>query len=298
MKKERFILAIFAAMIAWGASWPCNKVMIEYMGAAELVFLRYLLTALAIGVILIVTTRKPIIDRFSLLIALVSAPVTGVFGYLVFFGVEFGAAGLGGAFINAVSPIVTYLLSVALFQRKAASLDFAALAIGFSGAALMMGVLEFEANAIFSKYNLIFIAAAFLWSVVTILSAKSRVNTMVFSFYLYIFAAIGAAFFIDFRAVDLSQTDAKFWSAAVFVGVVSTAFATTLFFLGSKKLGADRVSVFMFVTPASAIASSAILLDETLSVWELLGIALSIVSVYMLNRVGVFKPKVKKSRID
>jgi drug/metabolite transporter (DMT)-like permease len=285
------MLAIFAAMIAWGASWPCNKTMIEYMSAAELVFVRYLLTALAMGAILIVSARKPVIDRFSLLIALASALLSLVFGYLVFLGVEIGAAGLGGAFINAVSPIITFILTFALFRRAVMPLDAAALALGFGGAMMMLNLLEFKADEIFSQYNAIFITAALLWSLVTILSALSRVNTMIFSFYLYLFASIVAAFFVDFREFDLSRTDARFWGAAVFVGVVSTAFASTLFFAGSKRLGAEKASVFMFVTPASAVVSSSVMLGERLSFAELAGIALAISSVYILNRALFFKPK-------
>ncbi|MDR0665230.1 MAG: DMT family transporter [Helicobacteraceae bacterium] len=295
MKNNLFLLAIFCAMIAWGVSWPCMKILNEYLDAAELVFVRYALTAAALIAIAAVARQKLAIDRRSLLIAIGAGAITDIFGYLVFVGVTFGAAGLGGAFINAVSPIITYALTMALFRRKAAPLDLAALAIGFSGALLILNVWEFEASEIFSKYNAVFIAAAFLWSIVTLLSARSRANMIAFSFYLYLSATLFATAFTDFGAIDLAKMDARFWGAALFVSVISTALASTLFFLGSKRLGADRVSVFMFVTPASAIIASAIALDERLSRAELVGIALAIAAVYILNRAAFCKPKTERA---
>ncbi|MDR2153139.1 MAG: DMT family transporter [Helicobacteraceae bacterium] len=291
MKKQPLLVAIFFAMIAWGVSWPCMKTLNEYLDTPQLVFMRYALTAAALIAIAALARNKLAIDRQSLLIAIVAGALTDVFGYLVFLGVTFGAAGLGGAFINAVSPIITYLLAMALFRRKAASLDFAALAIGFIGALLMLNVWEFEIGEIFSKYNALFISAAFTWSIIALLSARSHANTIAFSFYLYLSATLFATPFIDFGAIELTKTDMRFWSAMIFVSVISTAIASTLFFLGSKKLGADKVSVFMFVTPASAIISSAIMYGERLNFAEFAGIALAIAAVYILNRAVFIKPK-------
>jgi drug/metabolite transporter (DMT)-like permease len=83
----------------------------------------------------------------------------------------------------------------------------------------------------------------------------------------------------------------KFWLNTLFVAVVSTSIATTLFFLGAKKLGSEKVSSFMFIAPASAVITGAISLGERLEALTLAGIVLSILAVYMLNRIWIFKSR-------
>ncbi|MDR3345613.1 MAG: DMT family transporter, partial [Campylobacteraceae bacterium] len=75
----------------------------------------------------------------------------------------------------------------------------------------------------------------------------------------------------------------------LFVSLISTSIATTLFFLGTKKLGAEKVSSFMFIAPASAVIVGALALGERLNIFTLIGIAASILAVYMLNRIWIFK---------
>lgn len=282
---------MFGSMIAWGISWSSIKIMSEYLRTEELVFVRYAITAIALFFIVIAMRLNFKIDRRSLLLAFLVGLLTVIYGYVIFLGTELGTASLAGAFINTLSPINTFLIMAIFYKRKIARLDLGALTLGFIGTMLMLGVWQFDAQKIFTAYNLYFVLGAWLWSLVTITSSHSRSNMIVFSFYLYLFTTILALFAIDISALDLTKTDSRFWLNTLFVSVISTAIASTIFFLGTKKLGADGVSSFMFVTPVSAIGFGVIALGETLSFWTLIGIFAAILAVYMLNRIGIFKPK-------
>jgi drug/metabolite transporter (DMT)-like permease len=280
---------MFAAMITWGASWSSIKIMNEYLNTAELVFIRYSITALSSFFVLLVLKQKFAIDKKSFFISILVALLTSFYGYVIFLGTKLGSASLAGAFINAFSPIITFVLLAAFYRRAIKRLDMYALFLGFVGTILMLGIWQFDVQKIFSTYNLYFILGAFLWSCIAIASARIKINAAVFSFYMYFFTALILFVFADTDKIILENLDLKFWLNTLFVAVVSTSIATTLFFLGAKKLGSERVSSFMFIAPASAVITGAVSLGERLETLTLAGIALSILAVYMLNRIWIFK---------
>jgi drug/metabolite transporter (DMT)-like permease len=280
---------MFGAMIAWGASWSSIKIMNEYLPVAELVFIRYFITAISSFVIIIILKQKFVIDRQTLFISLLVALLTSLYGYVVFLGTKLGSASLAGAFINAFSPIITFILLVLFYRRRVKKLDIYALCFGFVGTMLMLGIWQFDTQKVLSAYNLYFILGAFLWSSIAIASAHIKVNAAVFSFYMYLFTTIMVFSFADINITALQNTDMRFWLNTLFVSVVSTSIATTIFFIGTKKLGADKVSSFMFIAPASAIVVGTIALEERLEILTLVGITLAILAVYMLNRIWIFK---------
>jgi drug/metabolite transporter (DMT)-like permease len=280
---------MFFAMIAWGISWSGIKIMSEYMSTAELVFTRYFITAATLFFTVVVMKERFSIDKKSLFIAVLVALITVVYGYAVFLGTKLGTASLAGAFINTFSPIITFIILACIYKRKIYKLDVCALSIGFFGTMLMLGLWQFDLSKIIAPFNLYFILGALLWSILTIASSKVKVNMIVFSFYMYALTAVFSAFFADFDAIVNASVDLLFWLNTLFVSVVSTAIASTIFFLGTKKIGADGVSSFMFVTPVSAIGFGVFALGEKLSFFTLMGICMAILAVYMLNRIGIFK---------
>jgi drug/metabolite transporter (DMT)-like permease len=69
----------------------------------------------------------------------------------------------------------------------------------------------------------------------------------------------------------------------LFLSVVATDFATTVFFLSASRLGTGRASSFLFIVPTSAILLSWLLLGERPDAVTLVGGVFSIVAVYLVN---------------
>jgi drug/metabolite transporter (DMT)-like permease len=280
---------MFMAMIMWGASWSSIKVMNEYLPTAELVFIRYAITVISSFFVALILRQSFALDKQSLLISVLAAALTSFYGYVIFLGTKLGSASLAGAFINAFSPIITFVLLAIFYRHGIKKLDIFALFIGFLGTMLMLGVWQFDAYRIFSAYNLYFILGAFLWSCIAIASSHVKINASVFSFYMYLFTTIMVFAFTDTDKIIIQNLDMRFWLNTIFVSVVSTSIATTLFFLGAKKLGSDKVSSFMFIAPSSAVITGAVTLDERLEILTLAGIVLTILAVYILNCIRIFK---------
>jgi drug/metabolite transporter (DMT)-like permease len=278
------------AMFAWGMSWTNMKILSEYLQTKELVFLRYFITAISSFFIVLFAKQSFKIDKKSLFIAFITGALTSLYTALTFIGVRLGTAGVAGAFINTLAPIATFIILVIFFKKKIYKIDAIALVLGFVGTILILGFWQLNYEKVFTKYNLFFIIAAWLWATLTITSSFSKkINPLVFSFYMYAFVAILTFPFADFDLLHLSEKDPIFWINILSMSVVSTSIATSLYFLGVEKLGSIEVSSFMFIVPLSSILFGTIFLKESIGFWTIVGTILSICAVYMINRIGIFR---------
>jgi drug/metabolite transporter (DMT)-like permease len=128
---------------------------------------------------------------------------------------------------------------------------------------------------------------------VGIFSQKAQGETpfIPFSFLMYCFSAIislpfalrgGLAALIDGSAPSVVNP-VVLWLNIAYLGIVAMAFATTVFFLSTARIGASRASSFMFIVPTAALILSWLFLGEVPAAATLIGGALTIAAVYLVN---------------
>jgi len=289
--KNTFYFLLFLAMIAWGASWVNVKVLSSYINEFEMVFFRFVITAITMIPIIIFLRKSFKIDLKSLLIVVVTSIAFIAYMKYFFLGTKFGTASLAGAFVTTLIPINTFLI-LALFKvKKICRGDIFALVLGGIGVLTMLNIWSFGLNKIMVIQNLYFILASVLWPIVTILSSKStKVSPIVFTFYLYIITVIfDVIFFMDIGQIEFNKFDSIFWLNIFILTIIGTTFANTVYFLGIEKLGASQASSFIFLVPFAAILLSAIFLKETISISIVVGTILTLISVKILNNIKFFK---------
>lgn len=163
--------------------------------------------------------------------------------------------------------------------------------MGAIGVLTILQVWSFNFEQIFTIYNAYFLAGSLLWAILTIISSRStKTSPMVFTFYMYVITTILVViFFLDFKAINYQSFDWIFWVNILILSVISTTFATTVYFVGIEKLGANEVSSFVFLVPFFAILFSVIFLKEHISLSIILGTVMTIYAVKILNNIKVFK---------
>lgn len=293
--KNLFYFLIFLAMVGWGASWVNIKVLGSYLNEFETMFVRFFITFISMVPILIYL-KKPLKlglkNFFWVLLASISLMAYMKYFYL---GVKFGTAGLGGAFVTSLIPIITFLILVILGNKSITKKRIFALCLGAVGVMTMLNVWAFEFEQIFVIQNLYFIFAAFLWALLTIVSSKATdISPIVFTFYLYIFVCIlNSIFFVDITSIDFKSLDFTFWLNMLIISLVATTFSNTIYFLGIEGLGAANVSTFIFLVPFAAIILSAIFLKEKITFSVIMGTLFSVIAVKILNDIKLkgFKSK-------
>lgn len=291
--KNIFYALMFLAMAGWGASWVNAKVLSSYMNEYELIFFRNIFTIITLAPVLIFTRKYFYINTRSILLAIVSAIIMIVYLKCYFLGTKYGTASLGGALVTTLIPINTFLIMALFFGKKIQRKDIFALSLGAIGVLTMLNFWTFSIEEIFSIQNIYFLAGSILWPILTIVSSKiTKTSPMVFTFYMYvIMTIIVSIFFVEFETINYDSYDSIFWINILSLAVVSTTFATTVYFIGIEKLGTNEVSSFVFLVPLFAILLSVIFLGEDISLSIITGTILTIIAVKILNNIQIFKKK-------
>jgi len=282
--KTLFYILMFIAMIGWGASWVHAKVLSGYINEYELIFLRNFFTIITMIPVLVVSKKYFRITKKGLFLSFITAIVMIAYLKYYFLGTKFGTASLGGAFVTTLIPIITFLM-MALF--------FGALFLGAIGVLTILNVWMLSFDQIFTLHNTYFLLAAILWPIITIISSQAtNTSPLVFSFYMYIFMTLLVmVFFVDITTFEYKNYDSIFWLNITSLAIISTTFATSVYFIGIEKLGANEVSSFIFLVPFSAITLSIIFLKEEVHLSIFIGTFLTLWAVKILNNIKIFKKK-------
>lgn len=292
MNKNLFYILMIFAMIFWGASWISTKVLTNYVNEYELVFLRMGICFITMFPIIYFYKLSFKLDIKSFFLILIASIILTAYSISMFIGLKHGSGGFGGALVTTLIPINTFIL-VAVLNRKTISLKHSfALILGAFGVLNMLNIWNFDLSEIFSKDTLYFLLASVLWSILTIITAKAtKINAFVFTFYTYIISSfVLFVFFVDASIFQkVINLDFIFWFNLLVITILSTTFATSIYFIGASKLGAKEVSSFIFLVPTTALIIGAIFLDEKITSNTIIGTIFTIIAIYILNNLNLFR---------
>ncbi|MDG2353805.1 MAG: DMT family transporter [Gammaproteobacteria bacterium] len=298
MTERKLFLWMTLAMLGWGASWPIAKILSSYITEHELVTYRYVLTTITMLPILFWMKLPFRIELKNLVLAVISGVLLIFYTKLFFLGTKYGTAGLAGALVTTLMPIIVYVLMLFSRKRKPQIKDWLALVLGVTGVFTMIKVWTFEVGQIFNVSNVYLLWAALCWALMSITASYTKsIHPVVLSFYIYLFATlIDYLIFFNPTSGSIFEMDQTFWLGFVFLAVGSTTFATTVYFSGVQRLGSKKGSVFTFLVPFFAIGLSIIMLDEFLELTTVIGVVMTIASLMILNKISLDFLKNKPSK--
>ena len=292
MSKNLFYILMVFAMIFWGASWISTKVLTNYINEYELVFLRMGICFITLFPIIYFFKFSFKLDIKSFFLVFIASLVLTSYSISMFIGLKHGSAGFGGALVTTLIPINTFII-VAILSRKTISLKHSfALLLGAFGVLNMLNIWNFNLNEIFSKDTLYFLLSSILWPILTLITAKAaKIHAFVFTFYTYIISSVVLIiFFVDTSIFErVIEFDFIFWFNLFVITILSTTFATSIYFIGATKLGTKEVSSFIFLVPATALIIGAIFLGEKITLNTVIGTVFTIIAIYILNNLSFLK---------
>jgi drug/metabolite transporter (DMT)-like permease len=288
-------------MVIWGGTWPAGKIASTAAPLEVTIFWRFFLTAAGFVPVLLVMQRSAArspqargahVPRFASMPArawlytVATAAGMIVYNHLFLYGVRRGLAGVGGIVTPTVGALITGAVTMLLQRRRPGARTVIGLLLGLAGGLVILRIWRFSFAELFRSGNLYYIAAAATWSTVTFCSQRAQ-DSSHFATHTFAVYALAAVFAVPFALLsgDLLPPGEgpSFWLLVLFLGVVATDFATTVFFLSASRLGTGRTSSFLFIVPTAAILLSWLLLGERPDAVTLVGGALSIAAVYLVN---------------
>lgn len=288
----RYFVWMTIAMLFWGVAWTAGKVAAEHSNAEVAAFWRYAISFLTIIPVIWAMKTPMKSDKLGYVYMFASGALTSLFNYLFFAGLSHGQAGYGGTMVTALSPLFTYMMSIAIFGTKVSTKQIVALSVGVLGALILLRV-PYEGFAFLNLESSYFLGCAVVWSIVTVIAQKGmrRADPMYYTFVVFgITGFINMLFALPYHPFDFAAYDAVFWSVIFFIGLVPGTFGMAIYFISASKVGAHRTGVFMFIVPVGAIVSSMIVYGESLAASTVIGCGLAFAAVVLFNMKG--SPKV------
>lgn len=295
--------------VVWGSSFLFIKIALdEGLAPLTIVSYRALFGSLLLGLVLLARGgRLPLqwgVWRHMGFLALTNIVVPMA---LIAWGQQYIPSGMA-SILNAMVPMFTVLMAVLLLHDEALTrVRAGGMAIGFVGVVLLaspsLGAIGSDEDALFAVAGMAAVALAAVFYAMAAVYTRRRVTG-----HAIIRGADGSsrppqpaeiAFGSTFAALlmliplvlifepggggyPVPSSDAA-WFAIVWLGLLGTGFAYLLFFRLIERWGATRTTLVTYVIPVVAIALGFVLLGERLRPIELLGAALIIGGVVLVN---------------
>lgn len=292
-KRENLLLvAMILSMCTWGTSWTSAKILGTYTSALNLSFLRFLLVSLTLLPITYFSKIKITVAKKGWYHIIGASFFILLYTLFFFKGVHKGLPGAGGVLVTTINPIFAYIIGLFISKLLPKKQEYIGLALGVIAGLILLKIWD-NSEGVLSFGNVYFLLAAFVWAIMSKISSHANKfgNAIGFTFWTHLIAVVSLCFMVNYNELlDLFTTaDQRFWGNMLYLGIVNSALATTVFLYVSAKIGAEKASTYIFIVPSTAVLTSWIFTGETILWNTILGGAIGITAVFIIN--GKFKNK-------
>lgn len=291
----RWLPGFIALGIVWGSSFLFIDLALQSFTPAAIVFLRGLLGAVSLLALLLIRgERLPPWGTHWLHISVVAALLNAVPGFLFAVGQQWVPSSLAGI-VNATTPMMTVLVVVLAFRdQKPSANQFLGIVVGIGGIVLVTEVItEFEGVTVLGVGILLLATLSYG---IAMPYAKKHVSTLPYSPYSLATAQVGVSVIVTAPGVLLSGVTTEPLTAQALwgilgLGVLGTGIAYVWNYRNIELAGSVIASSVTYITPVVAVILGVMFLSETLSIAQLIGGALTIMSALLVQERWVLLRK-------
>lgn len=286
--KEHYLALIYIilAIIFWGLSFISTKIVLTEIPPASIAFFRQII---ATGTLLVWTlaTRdfvKPTVKEF------LAMAVAGFFGIVLYFifencGLQYTTAANASMIVAAV-PVFTYFTEAVFFKLKITWRMIFCLLLSVVGVYFIISIRgRLDFSTVSFRGNLLVIGAMICWVIYVILNG--RFTKKFSSIHLILLQSTASMLlFIPFIVPEIPrwrQISSVTFFNLLYLGVFCSAFSYYFYVYGVKRLGATMAAAFLNLIPVVTVSAGFIILQEKLVPFQIVGMVLVIISLYILN---------------
>jgi drug/metabolite transporter (DMT)-like permease len=285
------ILGILFAVIAWGGSFIATKVAIQYVSPITVVWLRFAIGVVILGIAVIYRGQIFLPEGKTLLyFALVGLIGITFHQWLQSNGLVTSQAGTT-AWIVATTPVFMAILGWVFLREKLLIYQVLGIALATLGVILVVSKGElksFHSGAFGEPGDLLILLSALNWAVFSILSrwGLMRYSAAGMMFYVMFFGWIFTTiFFISSSGYEqIQQLTRDGWLAIIFLGVACSGFAYIFWFDALQVIPASQVGSFLYIEPLVAMVIAWFVLQEPILIVSIVGGCAIILGVWLVNR--------------
>jgi drug/metabolite transporter (DMT)-like permease len=296
MQKSKLLPYLEAtfAVVVWGCTFIATKIALQEVSPATIVWLRFAMGVVILGAAVFLRRQF-------------AWPEKSEWAYLAllgFLGVTFHqwlqATGLQTAkatttaWIVATTPVFIAILGWLALKEKLNWVQTSGIAVAAFGVLLIVSKGNF--SAIFTGEagtfgDLLIFISALNWAVYTILSRRelARHPAARMMFYVMLLGWLFTNIWIFGFGPGLSeigQLTSRGWSAILVLGIFGSGLAYIAFYDALQALPASRLGVFFNIEPLVTALVASVMIGEALTLISLVGGAIIIFGVWLVNRKG------------
>ncbi len=293
--KRRFVVLAFSLLVLfWGSAFAMVEIGLYYSPPVLFAGLRTVIGGLAMVVAALLWGGSPNLRRdwpVFLLLALFNVVLFIAFQTYAIVYLPSGSA----AVLVYLQPILVGFLAWLILGEELSAPKLVGLLLGFSGiVAVSSASLSGAADALSPIGVVLGTASALAWALGTVYFKRyeARVSTL---------WAVAVPFVVGGAALTalglvVESWDEVSWTGAFVGSLLYSALigisAAWVIWFGLVRAGeASRVAAYIFAVPLTAVLVGALVLDEPLSYSLLVGAALVVCGIYLVNRPPRGKPR-------
>jgi len=274
-----------ATVILWSSAYVFTKVALEHFTAASLGFLRCVVAAAVLAVVLAVK-KAPRPKAADLPWFLLSGAAGFALYLLVFNRASAWLNPTTGCLVISTAPLITAILARAFFGEGLTALGWGAMVSAFGGVALLM---LGKGEVTFTLGVLWMLLASLLISLYNIIQRKLSAgrDTLTVTAYSFFAGAILLAWGAPVALEECRSASTGYLAVAVYLGVFPSALA---YLLWAKALAlaprTSSVTNHMYLTPLLSLILEYLILAGTPGLGTFMGGAVILASLVLFNLKG------------
>ena len=288
---------LLTTMFLWGLAWPVGGLLARDLPPISIAAIRYAIVIPILFGILAIRRQSASLER-TWVPNLVAMGILSTTLYQIFFlyGVKYAAAS-DDSLVIGIGPVLIAILAVFFLDERLTRTK----ALGFiSGLAGIMVISLLSPNTNVPNrllgVTLVF-GGAVSYALYTILlrrfvSENKTSTTQPAPSSLQILTWIslfGWLFLIPFSILETpwnTTWNTGSWLGILYLAILSTVVGYFFYVEGVSKIGAGRAAIFGNLIPVFGVATSALLLNESISTWHGVSFLLIFTGVVLVNRRG------------
>ena len=286
--KRRFVVLAFSLLVLfWGSAFAMVDIGLDYSPPVLFAGLRTVVGGLAMVVAALLWGGSPNLRRDWPVFSLLALFNVVLFIALQTYAIVYLPSG-SAAVLVYLQPILVGFLAWLILGEELSAAKVVGLLLGFSGiVAVSSGSLSGAADALSPIGVALGAASALAWALGTVYFKKyeARVSTL---WAVALPFLIGGVTLTAFGLVveswgEVSWTGA-FVGSLLYSSLIGISAAWVIWFALVRAGEASRVAAYIFAVPLTAVLIGALFLDEPLSYSLLVGAALVVCGIYLVNR--------------
>ncbi|WP_032121402.1 DMT family transporter [Clostridium amazonitimonense] len=282
-KRLAHILAVIL-MLIWGLSYLSIKVVVYEVEPTLLAFYRFLIASVILYIIMKVKyPEEKVIKEDRVKMAL-----SGLFGVSLYFffenySVAFTSASNVSILISSI-PVFTLLSQRIIFKEKLTA--FKTIGAALSVAGIVMVVAAKDKVNLFSAGtlgDLMALGAAISWVIYNVVTSKYKGEYK--SITITTYQAIWGTVFLS-PALLISKPSIPSVVATInilYLAVACSVAGYIIYIFCLKELGATIITTYINLQPIVSLVAAALILEESISFWQVIGSIIIISGVFFVN---------------